>query len=498
MKKNQNPTVAVIGSGFSGLCAAIQVKNHFGIKAQIFEISNEIGGTWRDNTYPGCACDIPSPLYSYSFELNPNWSLHYSGNEEIFDYMKHVARKHKLYEQVRFKTEVVRIEWVNDDQMWKVQTRNLETPTQEIITEFYNYVFAGLGPLSVPNVPPQFKSFTGTTVHTALWDPTIDFTNKKVAVIGNGASAVQAIPELRKVAQHLTLYQRTATWILPKDQFKYSKFAKFLLKYIPFLMRLYRNAIFFQHELYYLNFGYHSTFIGRLVHRLFTWITASKLKKAGRPDLIPTLTPNFPPGCKRIAKSENYLEALAQPNVTVVTSTIDKIDGTTLIDANGNKEQVDILVLATGFNVAGFLGNLTIVGRDGICLNKEWDENYPDTYKSATIHGFPNFFLMLSAGSALGHSSVVTIIECQVDYAIKCMKYAMKKQLIAIEPKLEAQKKYTNNIKRQFKGTVWETGCSSWYLNKRGEVYGLWPGTVTSFWWNCYKTGLGKNFIEYK
>lgn len=177
-------------------------------------------------------------------------------------------------------------------------------------------------------------------------------------MVGSGASAIQAIPELRRVAKHLISYQRTVAWVSPREQFKYSKFTKFLLKYVPFLMRMYRNAIFIQHEIYYVNFGYHNTFIGRFVHRMFEKLTAYRLKKAGRPDLIPVLTPNFPPGCKRIAKSENYLEALAKLNVTVVPTAVKETDGNIVIDANGNKQEVDILVLATGFDVQGFLGNL--------------------------------------------------------------------------------------------------------------------------------------------
>lgn len=195
-------------------------------------------------------------------------------------------------------------------------------------------------------------------MHTALWDNSIDFKDKTVAVVGSGASAIQAIPELRRVAKHLISYQRTIAWIAPREQFKYSKFTKFLLKYVPFLMRAYRNAIFLQHELYYVIFGYHSTFIGRFVHRMFEKLTAFRLKRVGRPDLIPILTPTTEPGCKRVAKSENYLEALAKLNVTVVPTAVKETDGNVVIDANGNRQEVDILVLATGFDVQGFLGHL--------------------------------------------------------------------------------------------------------------------------------------------
>ncbi|CAO3638385.1 unnamed protein product [Mucor fragilis] len=492
------PTVAVIGTGFSGLCAAIQVKKQLGIKAQVYELSADVGGTWHDNTYPGCACDIPSPLYSFSFELNPDWSHHYSPQGEIYQYLRSVARKYKIYEQTKFNTEVIRIDWMHEKQVWKVDSRSTDTTQpQPIATEYYDYVFAGLGPLRVPNIPPQFKGFTGEIVHTALWDASIDFKDKTVAVVGSGASAIQAIPELRRVAKHLVSYQRTPAWIAPRDQFAYPRVTKFLLRHIPFLMRIFRNTIFFQHELYYSGFGFHGTFIGRLVQRLFEKLTAFRLKRAGRPDLIPVLTPSFPPGCKRIAKSENYLEALAKPNVTVVPRAVKDAQGNVLIDSEGNAQQADVLVLATGFDVQGFLGNLEINGRDNTSLRDKWENNYPDTYKAATIHGFPNFFLLLGAGVGLGHNSVVTVIECQVQYAIRCMKHALKNNIAAMEPKLAAQNAYTANLKRKFKGTVWKSGCSSWYLNKDGDVYGLWPSTVTMFWWKTLNPGY-RNFIEYK
>ncbi|KAI8637816.1 putative flavoprotein [Parasitella parasitica] len=493
------PTVAVIGTGFSGLCAAIQVKKQLGIKAQLYEISADVGGTWHDNTYPGCACDIPSPLYSFSFELNPDWSHHYSPQSEIYKYLRKVARKHGIYEQTKFRTEVVCIQWIQEKQMWKVESRrsaDVNLP-QPIVAEYFNYVFAGLGPLRIPNIPPQFKGFTGKVVHTALWDSSIDLSEKNVAVVGSGASAIQAIPELRKVAKHLTSYQRTPAWIAPRDQFAYSGITKFLLQHVPFLMRIFRNAIFFQHELYYAGFGFHGTLISRAVHRIFEKLTAFRLKRAGRADLIPVLTPTFPPGCKRIAKSENYLEALAKPNVTVVPRAVKEAQGDILTDIKGNTQQVDVLVLATGFNVEGFLGNLEIYGRDNLSLRDRWEKHYPDTYKGATIHGFPNFFLLLGAGVGLGHNSVVTIIECQVQYAIRCMKHAIKKNLAALEPKLAAQDAYTAKLKRQFTGTVWKSGCSSWYLNKDGDVYGLWPNTVTNFWLQTLNPGF-KNFIEHK
>ncbi|KAI8967978.1 hypothetical protein BDF20DRAFT_839805 [Mycotypha africana] len=494
---NGQPSVAVIGAGFSGLCAAIQVKKQLGIQAQLYEISSDIGGTWHANTYPGCACDIPSPLYSFSFELNPNWSHHYSPQKEIHEYMKDVAQKYNIYQHTRFNTEVIQIAWLEDKHVWRLESRSTNNVDDRIVVEFYNYVFFGPGPLRVVNKPTELRGFTGISVHTAQWDKSIDFANKTVAVVGSGASAIQAIPVLQKTAKRILSYQRTPAWIVPRDQFKYSRFVQFALKHVPFLMRLYRNTVFFQHELYYIGFGYHGSFISKMVQKLFEKLTAYRLKKAGRMDLIPILTPSYPLGCKRIVKSENYLEALAKPNVTVIPRAVKETFGNIVVDTEGNKEEVDVLVMATGFNVQGFLGNLQIYGRQGLSLQEEWLSNFPEMYKGTTIHGFPNFFLLLGANVGLGHNSVVTIIECQVNLAIKLMKHAIKSNIIALEPKLEAQKQYVAKLRNSFKGTVWKSGCSSWYLNKDGDVFGLWPGTVTSFWWNTKRVPLD-SFIQYR
>ncbi|KAI8888003.1 FAD/NAD(P)-binding domain-containing protein [Backusella circina FSU 941] len=491
------PSVAVIGAGFSGLCAAIQVKKQLGIDAQVFEFSSDVGGTWYANTYPGAACDIPSHLYSFSFELNPDWSHHYSPQNQIYDYLRGVARKYRIYEQTRFNTEVLSIQWIEERLQWRLQYRSVRANTEEVHTEYYTYVFAGLGPLRIPNVPEQLRNFEGKTVHTAEWDASLDVTDKVVAVVGSGASAIQAIPELRKTCKRLINYQRTPAWTVPRDQFKYGRIFKFLLRYMPFLIRLYRNAIFFQHELYYFALGYHDSLFGRFAQRLVRFATAYRLKRVGRPDLIPVLMPKYQAGCKRIAKSENYLEALSRPNVTVIPSAVKETRGNIIVDKNGHEEKVDVLVLATGFNVEGFLGNLKIIGKDGVALDEKWSKEYPETYKGTSIHGFPNFFLLLAAGVGLGHNSVVVMSECQVDYSIRCMRYAINHRLSAMEPKLAAQHTYTTELKKKYKGTVWKSGCASWYLDQDGEPFGLWPSTVSQFWWNTFNPGYN-NFITYK
>ncbi|KAI8381112.1 putative flavin-binding monooxygenase [Radiomyces spectabilis] len=494
---NCNPlTVAIIGSGFSGICAAIQLKEQLGITAHVFEASQDIGGTWHHNTYPGCACDVASHLYSFSFAKNPSWSQRYSPQPEIYEYLRRVANKYHIYEQTKLNTEVVKAEWVDERQQWKLEFR--ERGSTETHTAYFNLVFAGLGPLRVPHVPEIFKQFEGIKVHTGFWDKNIDFTNKRVAVIGSGSSAIQAIPKLAEIASEVHCFQRTPAWVLARKQYHYSEIVKKLFFWLPWLMTIYRFVLFLRNELkYMLGFGYHNSWTYRVHQRQTIKQMTKRLEAQGRPDLVPKLIPDYPVGCKRITLSEDYLEAVSQSHVTVNRSAITKVEGRTITTADGKETEIDILCLATGFNVQGFLGNLQVFGRNSQSLNKLWDENYPDTFKSVTIHGFPNFFMLLGPAAALGHSSVVSMVECQVNFALDRIKRMQSKNLAAIEPKIEAQNEFVATLKKDLKPTVWNSGCRSWYMNKDGEVFSLWSSTVTKFWWTLRNTD-SSDFIEYK
>ncbi|KAI9264197.1 hypothetical protein BDA99DRAFT_580345 [Phascolomyces articulosus] len=486
--------VAVIGTGFSGICAAIKLEQQLGIKAQIFELNKDMAGTWYANRYPGAECDIPSHLYSFSFEQNPSWTKHYSSQPEIYAYLQGVARKYGLYERTKFETEVVRAEWNEQQHQWFLEWRNVHDHEQTG-SGYFDAVMSGLGGLRIPNVPKEFQSFSGPIVHTTFWDNKLDYANKKIAVIGSGASAIQAVPELQKIAKHVYSYQRTPAWVSVRDQYTYSRTWKFILRWIPFVLRFYRILIYIKHELFFVNFKYQK-FLGEYVKKKFVAGMSARLTAAGRPDLIPAVVPDYPVGCKRITKSEIYLEALAASNVTVIRSGVDEIKGQTLIDKDGNETEVDILILATGFHVDDVSGNLKIYGRNGVFLKDLW-EYEKKSYKSVTIHGFPNYFTLLGPSSGLGHNSIVTIIEIQVDYAVQCIKRLIKKDLAAIEPKKEAQEKFVADVQKGFEGTVWKGGCKSWYMNKNGEIYSLWSGSITSFYFALRKP-IFNDFIEYK
>ncbi|KAI8334350.1 putative flavin-binding monooxygenase [Chlamydoabsidia padenii] len=486
-------TVGIIGSGFSGICAAVQVEKQLGIKPTIFESSNDVGGTWKYNYYPGCACDVSSHLYSLSFAPNPNWSSKFSPQAEILEYLRGVARKYGLYDRTLFNTEVVQADWIQDQCKWKLTVR--ENDVTRVM--YFDVIFAGLGPLRVPNYPKEFKSFEGTIVHSAFWDNSIDFTDKSVAIVGSGASAIQMIPKLQPIVKHMTSYQRSPAWCGFRNQYKYSSFVKFLFSWVPFLLKLYRYSIFVRLEMFYLVFGFFDTFIGRFATKFTKQEMAQRLIAKGRPDLVEKLTPDYRLGCRRFTFSENYLEALAEDNVTVERAAIASTQGRTITTVDGNSFECDILVLATGYNVGGFLGNLQINGRNNRNLNSLWDGgNNIKTYKSIAIHEFPNFFMLLGPGSVLGHNSVVVMAEIQVNNAIQCIKQLGPK-VKAIEPTEKAQERFMDQLKKSLEKTVWSTHCNSWYKNKNGEIFTLWSSTVTSFYWQLWSNNFKKDFIKY-
>ncbi|CAO0799620.1 unnamed protein product [Mucor circinelloides] len=489
------PTVAVIGTGFSGLTAAIQLKKKLGIVAQVYEGTKDIGGTWNYNTYPGCACDIPSHLYSFSFELNPNWSRKYSPQKEIHEYMQGVARKYNVYEQTQFETKVVRASWIEDKKKWELE---LHQPTvhKENQIRYFDFVFGCIGGLRVPNVPKQFQAFEGKIIHSAYWDNDFDFNNKSVAVIGSGTSAIQIVPNLAPRVKHLHSFQRTPTWVGPRNQLEFSSFIQFVFAYVPFVMLIYRTYLFYIRDFNFSAWGDVNSKRAKFVRDGITMHMTHVLNSNNRPDLVEKLIPNFPVGCKRIGISDDYVQSLCAENVTVNTSTITNIRGRTITTADSTETEVDVLCLATGFDVDGFLGELQINGRDGVNLNKLWDDHTAKTYKTLTVHGFPNYFTLLGPGSALGHNSIIAIIESQIDYCIKMMSYMIKNRIICLDPTEKAQDTFSSDLQSRFKGTVWRGGCDSWYINKHGDIQTLWPSTVTSFINMLKYTDYDANFIK--
>ncbi|ORZ05999.1 putative flavo protein [Absidia repens] len=492
--KEKNLTALVIGAGFSGIGAAIQLSKQLGITADIIEHSSEVGGTWHSNTYPDCACDIQSHLYSFSFELNPDWSQSHSPQPEIYAYLQHVAKKYDLYKSIQLNTTVLKAEWCKERNQWKVDYAHNDH-YDKIQSKYYDFLFSGIGGLRIPKIPKQLEGFSGTAIHTAQWDSNIDFTNKRVGIIGNGASAVQVLPFLQKKSSKLYNFQRTPSWVGPRQQTEFSNLVKFCFRWIPFVMRFYRWYLYWTYESRFYGFKYPDSKFAKKVTQLLAASISSRLVKAGKPDLASSLIPNYAVGCKRFLASDTYYETLAQDNVTVVPAGVDKIEGNKLWAGNSAYE-VDILVLATGFEIQHPFGHLDIIGKNGISLKDLWKNEPPKTYKTVMMHGYPNFFHMLGPGAALGHNSVVAMIECQINFGIDCIKNMKRFQLNYIEPKKDAQEKFSSDLKNDLKSTVWLTGgCKSWYQNDNSGSVNLWSGTVTSFWWNLRNPTI-KDFVQ--
>ncbi|KAI9258170.1 hypothetical protein BDA99DRAFT_515428 [Phascolomyces articulosus] len=496
MSNNPKPTVAIIGGGFSGIYSAIKVQKELGIVPHIFEGSKDFGGTWHLNTYPGCACDVPSHLYSLSTDLNPNWSKKYSPQGEIHEYMRGLADKYNLRDHATMNCEVVKATWLDAERKWKLDYRDRRAPeNQELQTVYYDITFVAIGSIRVPKIPDQFKDFDGTIVHTAMWDSSVDFTGKKVAVIGSGASAVQVVPELSKIAGKLHNYQRSAIWCRPREQFSYSSIMKFLFRWFPILMRIHRLSIFIRGEIGYVIFGYFKSKIAQLQRRSLEKGMTDRILKQGRPDLVEKLIPDYAPGCKRIAVTDDYLEALCRDNVVVERSRITEVRGRTITTQDGNEEEYDVLVLATGYDVQGFLGNLTVQGKHKQTLNDMWEDSFPEMYKTTCINGYPNMFIILGPSSILGHNSVLVMTETQVNYIVQGLKMMIKQKLVAFDPMKKAQDKFVAKLKADLDTTVWKRGgCNSWYVNKEGDVTANWSSTVTRFWLTLRKF---KNFDDF-
>ncbi|KAG2175002.1 hypothetical protein INT43_006064, partial [Umbelopsis isabellina] len=484
MKKNLS--IGVIGTGFSGICAAVQVQKQLGIKAEILEKGSDVGGTWHVNTYPGCACDVPSHVYSLSFELNPNWSRFQSPAQEIAAYLRNVYKKYGLYEQTRFNTEVLSAHWMEEEKQWKLIVRKVEWNANGEVTYgeteelYYNIVFGAVGPLMVPHKPKMFEGFQGPTIHTAKWDSSVSLEGKRVAIVGSGSSAIQAIPELAKQASTLICFQRRPAWIGPQLGGYYTERRKKLFSWFPILMWMYRCFLYYLLEMRIGIFNKPEKY-NQKAQEQFTAYMKGTLTRLNRKDLIEKLIPDYPVGCKRIAYSATYLEALARENVIVERSDIMQVKDHSIVTENGDEHEFDVLVLATGFITQDYMGPLQVYGQNGLSLKKYWNENgFPKTYKTTTVNQFPNLFVVLGPGSGLGHNSVVIMAECQVNYAVQIIKGMLKNNLIAVNVKKERAEDFSQQLSKELDKT----------LNLCRQVTLLWSKSVTEFWWTTRSASL--------
>ena len=465
--------IAVIGSGFSGLCLGIQLKRA-GIESfTIFEKSDRLGGTWRDNTYPGAACDVPSFTYCFSFELKTDWSRKWSPQEEIRDYMEHCVRKYDLRRHIRFSTEVAGARFDEGESVWRLWTTDGEELTFEVVV-------SAVGQLSRPHVPsiPGLERFRGERFHSARWNHAADLTGKRVAVIGNAASAIQFIPQIAPRVQRLTVFQRSANWLLPRGDRAYSEREKRRFGRLPWLARLYRWWIWLQLEMRFPLFR-GSRLIAAVVRRM---AERNLRELVADPRLREVLVPDYPVGGKRILISDDYYQALGRENVDLVTSGVDHVTEDGIVTRDGATHPADVLVFATGFQTTAFLAPMRLEGRDGRSLESEWAGG-ARAYLGITVAGFPNFFMMYGPNTNLGHNSIIFMIECQTRYVIEAVQTLRKRQLASLELRPEVMDAYNARIQRELARTVWAATGKSWYKTEAGQITNNWSGSTLRYWW---------------
>jgi cation diffusion facilitator CzcD-associated flavoprotein CzcO len=471
--------VLVIGTGFSGMGAAMKLRDAGREDFIVLEKAHDIGGTWRDNTYPGCECDIPSHMYSFSYELNPDWSKSFSGQEEIWAYMRKVADEQGIRKYVRFGVEVTGATWDESRKRWTVHTTEGDEYDARV-------VIAGVGGLHIPNIPEidGAESFAGPVFHSADWNHDVDLRDKKVVVIGTGASAIQFIPIIAQETSHLTVFQRTPPWVLPKKDKPTPEWRKRLFRRVPGAVRLYRDALYWVLEARAIAFNGHLDVLP-LAERIVKRYLKNKIPD---PELRAKLTPDYRLGCKRVLQSNTYYETYLRDDVTLNTDGVREIVSDGVVDANGVKHEADIIIYGTGFHVIDAFDYLDVKGRDGLDLATQFRENGVETYMGMTIHGFPNLYFMLGPNTALGHNSVVFMIEQQTKYIVKMLDEMDRRGAVAAEATKQAQDEFNAEIQRLVEKGIWtQGGCTSWYLDSQGRNRTIWPKFTFQYWWETRK-----------
>jgi cyclohexanone monooxygenase len=469
--------VLIIGSGFAGLGTAIRLAKDGRRDFLVIDRGPEVGGTWRDNTYPGAACDVPSHLYSFSFELNPNWSRSFSPQPEIQDYLRDTARKYGVLDKHLFDTEVTLAQWDTASRQWLVNTTSGDFTADVLV--------AAVGALCEPALPDikGIESFRGEIFHSARWNHDANLAGKRVALIGTGASAIQIGPAIADRVGHLDVYQRTAPWIMPRHDRAYPSVEKLAYKHVPFLQRLAREAIYWGRESYVLGFAFWPKML----------LAAQKIAERNIAKGIPAdtaegvelrrkVTPNWQIGCKRILISNDWYPMLAKQHVDLVTDGIAEIRENAIVTKTGAVREVDAIIVATGFHVTDSPTYQHVVGADGRTLAAVWDEQGQRAYKGATVAGFPNMFFVIGPNTGLGHSSMVYMAESHINYVASALNEMDRHGLATVEVRADKQREYNEKLQKHMRQTIWTTGgCSSWYLDKHGNNTTLWPSFTFVF-----------------
>ncbi|SFS39393.1 flavin-containing monooxygenase [Saccharopolyspora flava] len=476
-QRRYETSVVIVGTGFSGLGMAIKLKQAGIDDFIVLEKSDGLGGTWRDNTYPGCACDVPSLMYSFSFEQNPNWSRLFAEQGEINDYLSYCADKYQVREHVHHGVEFTGAEYDEQSKTWLVTTADG--------TEYVGRALvSGVGALHIPSYPdlPGVQDFEGEIFHSAQWNHDYDLTGKRVAVVGTGASAIQFVPRVAEKAAKLHLFQRTPPWIQPKPDRPIPESVKKLFRTVPLTQRAARAAVY-----WILEARYFAVFNKRL-GKAAEWLSKRYIRKTiSDPKLREAVTPDYSMGCKRILLSNDYYPALNRPNVDVDTSGVAEVRKNSVVTGDGQEHEVDAIIYGTGFHVTDAYDHLAIVGREGRKLQDTWRDG-AETYLGITVSGFPNLFFLLGPNTGLGHNSVVFMIESQLNYVIDCIRRIHRGEIGQVDVRQPVQDAFSQELHGELGGEVWSVGgCRSWYLDENGVNRTLWPGFTWKYWMRTRK-----------
>jgi cation diffusion facilitator CzcD-associated flavoprotein CzcO len=467
----ENQHVVIVGAGFAGLCMAIRLKKAGFDDFTVFEQGDRVGGTWRDNDYPGAACDVRSHLYSFSFEPNPGWSRAYAPQAEILAYLERCVDKYGLRPHLRLGCGVTGATFDEASGLWSVATGDGRVVRARALV-------AGCGGLSRPALPlvKGLSAFEGPLFHSARWRHDVALEGKRVAVVGTGASAIQIVPALAPKVGQLYLFQRTPAWVLPKLDAPIGARARALFGAVPLAQRLVRLALYWRNEATATGFLGHSPLL-RLVERMAKKNLAESVRD---PALRAKVTPDYRIGCKRILISDDYYQALERPNVEVVTAPVDEVRARSVVTPDGREYEVDAVVFATGFQAAEAAPPFPVRGRGGRDLAEAWRDG-PEAFWGTTVAGFPNLFLIVGPNTGLGHSSMILMIESQAQYVLSALEAMRARRLAFVDVKREAQERHNREVQGRLGNTVWSSGCVSWYQTSAGKNTTLWPGYTFEF-----------------
>ncbi|MEO3870718.1 NAD(P)/FAD-dependent oxidoreductase [Nonomuraea sp. B12E4] len=470
--------VAVIGAGFSGLGTAIRLLQEGMDDFLVFERADDVGGTWRDNSYPGCACDVMSLLYSFSFAQNPNWSTTFGKRDEVLAYLRDCADRFGVRPYIRFGHDLLAARWDDLRRCWHIETSQGEYTAQVLVT--------GTGYLSDPAIPdiPGLKDFEGRVFHSSTWDHDYDLTGKRVAVIGTGASAIQFVPKIQPEVAHLDLYQRTPPWVAPKADKVIGPGERWRRRSLPGYQNFRRNFNKWGREV--LAFMMSSP---KIAEKTIKGMAIKNLQQHVKdPELRARLTPDYSVACKRLLFSNHWYPAITQPNVEVVTDGIREIKDGAVITEDGHARPVDAIILGTGFRATDRPIARRVQGVNGVRLAEAWSVRM-SAYVGTTVAGFPNLFMLLGPNTTLGHSSQTVMIEAQIGYVIDALRQMDKRGLASVEVRAAAQQGFNDRLEERLSGTVWNAGqCRSWYLDDKGANPSIWPTYTWRF------RGLTKRF----